>query len=161
MRPLLALILAVGIIFGVQSFISASAGKVVERAKVVETQADGTYSIEVTLTFDAGPDAFALEADDAPSVLIEQRGKEILRRTESVEAGVAMVAEAPSIVVGRNEFYIASSPADNDATKVRIARIRVLRNGDEIAKHWIESEPGLAVEGTFAIDVAESDGHAH
>jgi len=152
MRPIIAIILAVAIIFGVQSFISANAGKTVERA-----QAAGTYTIEAMLTFDAGPDSFALKADDAPSVLIEQRGKELLRRTELVEAGQPMVVDAPTVVVGSNEFYIKSNPVEEDPDKIRVARIRVLRNGEEVAKHWIESEPGLAVEGTFAIDVMNSE----
>lgn len=165
MRPLLAIVLAVAIICGVQAFISASAGTVVQRAELVEADAKGIFTVELLLTFDAGPDAFALDAEEAPSIVLEQRGKEILRRTETVSSGSVVTAEVEGIVEGKNELYLKTTAADDDPDAVRIVRVRVLRDDKLIVEKYVASEPGMAVEGPIVLDIpsthSDADEHKH
>lgn len=165
MRPIIALVIAVAIIVGVQGYISATANMGGTPTTVSYTEAEGDFVVELLLTFDAGPDAFALEADNAPSVVLSLAGKELLRRSEVVNAGETIVLEAAGIVEGTNEFLLVSSPVEDDPNAVRAARIRVLRNDDLVVEKWIASEPGLAAEGTVMLDIPPAgeskDDHDH
>ncbi len=81
MRPLLALILAVVILGGLQLYmVFRPQPKVV--AVDYEQTATGKFTVDVTLTFDAGPDAFALDPTTAPVVLLQLRGRDLVRHTE-------------------------------------------------------------------------------
>ena len=77
-------------------------------------------------------------------------------RNFNVAAGQTISVAAPNVVVGENEFYVRSTVADDDPDKIRAVRVRILRNGEVIAKQWVESEPGMAVEGPVMIEVPAS-----
>ena len=156
MRPIIALVIAAAIILGVQGYISATAHTGGTATKVTFVEAEGKFVVELLLTFDAGPDEFALEADNAPSVVLSLAGKELLRRSEVVKAGETIVLDAPGVVEGTNEFLLVSSPVEDDPDAVRAARIRVLKNDDLVVEEWIASEPGLAAEGTVTLEIPAS-----
>ena len=114
------------------------------------------FSVEVTLTFDAGPDAFALNLSDAPSVLVQLRGTDLLRRQDAVAAGDQLLIEDVSgIVTGNNEFFVQVTPRDLTSPVARAVRVRVLRDEMALADETLWSEPGEVVRGAVVVAVPE------
>ena len=120
--------------------------------------APGEYAIELTLPFDAGPDEFSLEdTGDAPSLLVQMNGAEIVRRQETVSAGESPIRldNIDGVVVGTNEFYIQATPSDLADLKPKCARIEILRDGASVADKTLWSEPGDILQGTVRLEVSE------
>ena len=150
MRPLLALILAMAILAGMQWFLAAGRSTVAENAVRAEIAAIGDFQLEVLLLFDAGPDVFSGDSN-AASLLVEYQGKEVLRKTESLAAGTRLLPRVEGLVVGMNELYVSATPEDPAARVPGAIRIRILRDGIALAKSWIDGEPGERVEGTCTV----------
>ena len=159
MRPLSAIAVVILILGGVQFYMSQRP-TVVRQVADEEVQAGGDFSLDITLTFDAGPDAFALDVNDAPSLLVLFRGNELIRETELVSAGeVVTVEKIDNVVNGQNEFFVQATPADSDALLARALRIRILRDGQVISDSSLWSEPGETIQGTLLLELslAEED----
>jgi hypothetical protein len=153
MRPLLALVV-VGVILGGLQLYMMFRPQSRRGAFRPEVTAAGRFDVEVTLTFDAGPDAFALDTTSAPSLLVQLRGRDVLRRTEPIGAGSQIVAESVAgIVVGANEFFVQATPQDTTALAARAVRVRVLRDGHPLSDASLWSEPGDVVQGSIVVDV--------
>jgi hypothetical protein len=166
MRPALAVVLVAAILGGLQGYMSLRDRMRPPPAQEVETSAAGIFSLDLTLTFDAGPDPFALDLDDAPSLLVEFRGQQLLRETGSVPAGQPIViAPIRGVDQGKNEFFVKAVPADSNVDVSRAVRVRVLRDGEPISESTLWSEPGLPVQGKVDLVVpasaAPSDDHDH
>ena len=166
MRPALAVILVAAILGGLQGYMSLRDRLGPPPAQEVETSAAGIFTLDLTLTFDAGPDPFALDVDNAPSLLVEFRGQEMLRETGNVPAGQPIViAPVRDVVQGKNEFFVKAVPADSNADVSRAVRVRILRDGQPISDSTLWSEPGLPVQGKVDLVVpasaAPSDAHEH
>jgi hypothetical protein len=128
------------------------------------TAAEGKFSLEVTLSFDAGADsAFSLDPTRSTAVRVEFRGRELLRIDEPVAAGTPLrIDDVEGIVPGPNEFYIEAHPANQGLPVAHAARARVFRDSHPIADETLWSEPGLPVQGVLRVDVPEhASGHAH
>jgi hypothetical protein len=173
MRPLYALAAAATILGVVAAYMKFQASVTRPPATVVERVAEGSFSVELTLTFDAAPDAFSLEGD---SVLVTFRNRKLLARQDHVAAGTPIVIEDVQGIVagdgrtGRNEFYVKATPAeDSGETEFavsRAVRVRVLRDGQPVGDSTIWSAPGQPVEGVVTVAVAPSataseEEHAH
>jgi hypothetical protein len=154
MRPLLALIVAGAILGGLQLYMRTRPQPAGRQAGVAEHMAEGHFSVELTLTFDAGPDAFAVDLADAAALLVRLRGREILRRSEAIAAGQQLrVDDVAGVVSGHNEFYVQATPRDAVAAVSRAVRVRILRDGHPIADQTLWAEPGEVVQGAIVVDV--------
>lgn len=160
MRPLFALVTALLILGIVQAFVTFQAGIRAPRSvTTIEHVAQGKFSVDVTLTFDAAADEFSLEP---AAVVVLHHGKEILLHKEPVPAGQSLVAaDVPDVVAGRNEFYVKAAPAESDAGASHAVRVRILRDGLPVADETLWSAPGEPVEGTVMIDVPEHADSEH
>lgn len=159
MRPLFVLILSISILLGMNWFLGLNPNVAADHshqvAKVIE--APGEFSIDVTLSFDAGPDQFALDVqEDAPSLLVQMNGNELLKRTGNLSASESPIElrSIDGINVGNNDFYVQASPSDMTLRSSSV-RIRVLRDGAVIADKTIWSEPGEIVQGSLRLEVPE------
>lgn len=153
MRPLMALAIVAGILGGLQLYMQQRP-RSSSQAEINELLVTGQFRLEVTLTFDAGPDAFALDAATAPSLLIQLRGLDVLRRTETLSAGEPIVVDqVRGLVAGRNEFFVQASPADSATLVARALRVRLLRDGSPAGEQTLWAEPGDAVQGTLTVDL--------
>jgi hypothetical protein len=152
MRPILALLLVVAILGGVQAYMTFQASLPAARpVQQIEAKAEGVFTADVTLTFDAEPDVFSLEPT---SVLVLFRGTELLRKDATVKAGTPLlISDIPGMAEGRNEFYVKATPPEDETDQSRAVRVRVLRDGIPVAEHTLWSEPGTPVEGAVQIDV--------
>ena len=165
MRPLIALILSATILLGVHFYLrfaeSLRSGRVVQ---LEETAATGIYSAEITLTFPAQADEFSLEPT---SLVLRQQGKELLRRDDLVPAGEPIVIpQIQGIIEGPNEFYFECVPRNEGEPVARAVRVRLLRDGVEVADETLWAPPGQVPRGRITLNVPATrkkanDDHAH
>ena len=154
MRPFLVVLLTVAVLGGTKWFID-SHQPVDDGPSLQLIQAPGDFTVEVTLSFDAGPDEFSLDETDAPSLLLQLNGVEVLRRADTIpaEESPLRIQSVDGLVVGRNEFYLEVSPADTSSIQPRAVRVRVFKDGTPIAKETLWPEPGDVIQGTIALEV--------
>jgi hypothetical protein len=168
MRPLLAILTTALILGGLQGYFVLRDRFGPKPATSVERPAPGVYSLEITLTFDAGPDPFALEASDKTCLEVLFRNQALLRRTERVTAGEKVVVPAIGGIVagadefrGSNEFLIRATPAESRPEMAYAARVRLLRDGAAIAEESLWSDAGGTVEGKLVAVVIDKKAAAH
>lgn len=167
MRPLLAFLLSLAIFGAVGGYLRflhrVQAELVPTEATSAPAQAAGTFSLDVTLTFDAGGEnAFALEPTQATALVVRFGERDMLRVEESIAAGAPLrVEEIEGIVPGPNEFYVEAQPADQGQPVAHAVRVRVFRDGNPVGDQTLWSEPGLPVRGTVRIHVREELAHEH
>jgi hypothetical protein len=155
MRPLLAFLTVITILGGLQLYMLYRPQRTAVVGEQPEQRALGRFQVELTLTFDAGPDEFALDRSDAPTLLVRLRGQDVMRRTEPVEAVEQVVADVAGLVAGRNEFFVQATPRETTAERARAVRVRVLRDGTPIADQTLWSEPGELVQGALLVELLE------
>lgn len=164
MRPLLALLLSAAILLGVRAYLQFAVSLRRPVVSVVEdTAAAGIFSAEITLTFDAAPDEFSLEPT---SLVFKQQDRVLLERRDPVRAGEPLVIDnLTGIVAGRNEFYFECIPSAADQPLARAVRVRLLRDGAEVADTTLWAPPGQTPRGRITLDVpaaaATKEHHEH
>lgn len=181
MRPLLAIIIALGILASVAAY--EWFVRTLPPIEVVDLsleQAKGDFVVDVTLTFHAVKSDFAL---DDTTLLIKFEGKDIFRAEETIHAGTPLKIDVPDIKVGKNEFFlevntpaIESAPSEDNGFSLgtedapgpaRIlsyaARIRVLRDDEEVADETIWSLPGQSIRQRVIVKIPDDshEGHDH
>ena len=120
--------------------------------------ATAAYVLEVTASFAAEPDPFAVHIDSEPlpPVLVIRLGsRQILRITESLAAGRPVrVDPLPGLVFGDNELFVAASPPADQADRRHALRLTVFENNRPIAEKTIWSEPGAAIAEVMRFSLA-------
>ena len=167
MRPLLAIILTVAVIGGLNLYMRHRGRQWVASPLTVENFAPGIYALDLTFTFRAQRDAFALKDD--PIVRVKFRGADVLLANKPVDAGeILHVEPIENIVTGHdeasgvNEFYYEILTGDTDTAIARCVRLRVFRDGQIMADQSAWSDPGEPVRGTLRLAVVDDDaGHDH
>ena len=156
MRPTLVVVLACVILGGVKWFLDAHSPISPARRQAEIVAASGEYTVELTTTFDAGPDEFGLDdVSSSPSLLVQLDGEEIMNRADTVLASDTPIIARANVIVGVNEFFVQASPLTSDLAP-RSIRIRILRDGNPIADETIWPEPGDILQGTVSLEVSES-----
>ena len=163
MRPLFALFIPL-MVFG-----SVRAYTLFERSlpapvviAISPQQAEGQFTLDLTLTFDAAPDEFDLEPSSA---VVQLQGRDIFRSKEPHQAATPIrLKNVEGVVEGINTFFVKVAPAKSDFTSQRAIRLRVLRDGEPVADHTLWSTPGEVVQGTVEVLVPKhrvSEPHKH
>jgi hypothetical protein len=137
MRPFYAFAAAGAILAIVAGYMKFQAAVARPPATIVEKTAEGKFDVELTLTFDAGADAFSLGGE---SLVVSFRDRKLIEKTEPIAAGTPLVirdvqgivaassgessddasstdassADDAASAAGRNEFYIKATPAEPD-----------------------------------------------
>jgi hypothetical protein len=135
-----------------------------ERSRVVEPPSESAalappLRIEIELTFDAGPDPFAEDLEDSPSLMVRTEGRTVLRRQGPISAGQPITIEdLTNFRAGRRELLIEATPQDTTATIPRAIRVSIYRRGQDrpLTSEVLWSEPGAAkVDGVVAVTLPE------
>lgn len=151
-RPLLALAIVLGILGTVWAYEKFQASVKQPISAPAERLAADAYDLDITLTFPAAADAFAL--NDPHSLLLTFRGKTLLKVTAPVEPGRPLeVKKIPHVVEGRNEFYLEVTPAESDEPRDHAVRLRILRDDVVVAEQTLWSPPGEPVQGLVTLTV--------
>lgn len=157
MRPISALLVVVFILGGMQVYMTARRQPVAVTPNLVPVAATGDFDLEVSLTFAAGPDEFALNAAKSHALLVQLKGDTVLRREDRVAADeVVSVAAIQGITLGDNEFYLEAIPENPDDAASRALRIRVLRNEQLLGETILWAPPGQVVQGTAVVTVRDT-----
>jgi hypothetical protein len=126
------------------------------------------YDLEVTLTFGAQADPFALTvADTEPTSAVTVRINDTLvaEVPEDVAPGVPWVQpDVEGVVLGSNELLVQATPPLDGASVRHAARVRVLEDGRAIADHTFWSEGGAKIIDTLLFQAAPEgieDDHSH
>lgn len=135
-------------------------------AGVTLNLAEGRYALEVTPTFAAESDPFALASDtgDSPAVAVRMRGREIVRAGDAIRPGVPIrVDDVQGFVAGDNEVLVEASPPSDDAERRHFVHVRILRDGLPVAEETFWSEGGARVSGALRFSLREGteDEHGH
>jgi hypothetical protein len=160
-RPLLALAIVLGILGTVWAYERFQASVKQPISAPAERLAADAYELDITLTFPAAADAFAL--NDPSSLLLTFRGKTLLKESEPIEPGRPLqVKKVPDVVEGRNEFYLEATPAESDEPRDHAVRLRILRDNVVVAEQTLWSPPGEPVQGLMTLTLpatAQVDEH--
>ena len=123
----------------------------------VQKTPEGTFGLDITLSFTAQPDSFEVKTDETEkptSLLVRLNGKEILRRDDEVAAGIPVLVEpVRGLVDGVNEFYVESSPPSGEAPRAEAVRLRCFRDGKELIEHTYWTEAGPNISAAFSINL--------
>lgn len=156
MRPLLAACIWIVLVGGLALYMGTQQAAPTPR-EFAPQEAGGVFALEVTTSFAAEPDPFALRLDDAQqaaAVLVRLNGKDVLRRTGRLDSGTPLRVEPiAGIVTGRNEFYVEANPPTDQPTQAHAVRVRVLRDGESVAERTLWSENGARIAATFELSV--------
>lgn len=115
-------------------------------------KAEGKFSVELTLSFNAEVDAFA--AGDEAAVLVRMAGDDLIRHTEPLTAGETLRAsDVQQVVAGRNAFFVRALPAESEREHPCVARVKILRDGEVVAENSIWSAPGEVLAGELLVEV--------
>lgn len=159
MRPFLVLVIGALTLGSVKAFTmfqsSLPAPQVVQP---IVHAAEGKFSVDVTLTFDAHADPFVFPN---ASVIIrlgkDESGKnarEIFRSTETIKAGTPiLIDDVAELQEGYNPFEVDVFPGDEELDLHHAVRVRVLRDGIPIVEETIWSAPGEPVRESIGIHV--------
>src|SRR5208283_3349491 len=122
---------------------------------MVQKTPEGTFGLDITLSFAAQPDSFGVKTDEKPiSLLVRLNGKEILRRHDEVAAGIPVLVEpVRGLVDGVNEFYVESSPPSGEVPRAQALRLRCFRDGNELTEHTDWTEAGANLSAAFSINL--------
>jgi len=125
--------------------------------------AHARYDLEVTLTFRAEADPFALNtnaASDAGSISLNGVG--ILELAEVADPGVPWRAQLEGVVAGPNELFVQATPPGGYGMSHAV-RVRLIKNGVPMREKTFWSEGGGGILGTLHFDLKQDgeDGHDH
>ncbi|HTN76110.1 MAG TPA: hypothetical protein VL096_12715 [Pirellulaceae bacterium] len=156
MRPLIALTLAVLILSGVYSYLRFAETLRGRHAVAEQTSpATGHFSADITLTFAAEADAFAI---DATSLIFKQQQRILLVKTGLVPAGEPLVIDPlPDVIAGDNAFYFECIPRATAEPLARAVRVRIFRDGELAAEQTLWSEPGQVPRGEIHLNLPRSN----
>lgn len=122
------------------------------------------YRLEVTTSFAAEPDPFALQTGTSPppALLLRMGSEEILRISRRIKAGIPItVSPLRGILPGDNEIWFAAYPPLENASGTRALRIRIQENARTLADRTFWSEPGGKVSGTIRFTAVREEEHSH
>jgi hypothetical protein len=155
MRPVLAAIIWIVLIGGLTWHVHTR-----ENPKPIVSpearEVEGHFSLTITATFPMEPDPFALRIGDRlpPSLVVKVNGQEVLRRTDSIAAGVPIrVEHVKGLVEGGNEFYLEANPPIALSSLPQAAQIQVLREGYPVIERAVWSEPGWKMATTLSLRI--------
>lgn len=158
-RPILVLLIAIFVFGGLSAYASFLKSLPKNEHQVAELPSStDSYVVEVTLSFVAERDVFAL--NEAFSLELRMAGQPLLKRSDKLEAGKTIeVKDISGVVAGNNAIFVRAVPSEKFISQACAARVIVLHNGHSIEDRTIWSSPGDVVAGEVifvAPSVAES-----
>ena len=156
MRPIYALLISIGLIAGVYSYIKFSGSVRREPVDIEIDYAQGEYSIEITQSFDCSGDPIF----ESEALKVMFKGETIFAQSEPIPKDKpTVIPNVQGVETGENEIFVSAnmeSPTDG----LGAMKVVVNRNDTPIVETLFTSEPGLtAVSGAVAFTIEEDDEH--
>ncbi|CAE7440246.1 unnamed protein product, partial [Symbiodinium sp. CCMP2456] len=135
---------------------------VITIVQVIE-ETTATYRLKITSTFDAGVDPFAEEVENATSLRVSLRGKEVFSLNRPIPAGETMESDVPlELQDGVNELLVEMTPADTLSQAPKAIHVELFENDLQQAKQsvtiWAPSGDSIVVGRVpFDVDIEASN----
>jgi hypothetical protein len=110
------------------------------------------YSLEITPTFTAQEDPYALDTGDkrTPVLTVKLNGSTILERYNDVERGESIQLEkVTGLVRGWNEFHIEASTSGSEYSRARALRFRLFQGLNPVLERTLWAAPGERLSGAI------------
>ena len=129
-RPLLAAVLSIVILAGMSWFMARKESHVVaEAASPAATEVMAGFGLRVTATADLGPDPFALNVEQAASLVVTALGKQLASRDSAVPAGDTVELQLPPFVSGERELVVQAWTAPSESARPAAIQVQLTRDG--------------------------------
>ena len=133
---------------------------------VGERLAEGVFTVELTSTFDAEKDPFALDVggEEAPPLEVRINGKGVeLPVGEMRRGSVVRLENVEGILDGQNEIFIKASPPPAGNMSEHGIRVKVFKDDNMIGEKTVWSSGGSLVSGVLSFNYGKAggDGHEH
>lgn len=118
-----------------------------------------TYRIELTPTFAAADDPFAVQVDATntpPRLQVRYEGRVLLEHREDIRRGETITVPDLRFDAARVSLYVEASPTSEDAARPCALRVRIYRDDGALctdATLWSEGD-GAQLAGTIDTDLA-------
>lgn len=122
------------------------------------------YVLEITPTFGAEADPFALrDEDQAPAtLLVRLGGVDVLREARPLARGETLRIEPlTGLQAGRNELFIEASPSFEESHLAHALRVKLLLSGVVQLDRTLWGEAGTKVTGTVEFLIEHPAGASH
>jgi len=122
------------------------------------------YAVEVTPTFTAEADPFALNADSKTAAAIEIRlnGAAVELASAPLSRGQTLALQPlKNLLAGANELFIKASPPTTESHLDHGVRVRILEDGVPILDRTLWGNQGALVSGTIMFTVSGKEKTAH
>ena len=116
------------------------------------------YAIEITPTFDADRDPFAVQLTTdavAPLLVVRCAGKVVLQRDRDVKRGVVIKVGPVTLAGDTAELFIEASPAEDESVQACGLRLKVLRQDGALCEDrtiWTEGQ-GASLSQTVQVSL--------
>lgn len=166
MRLFAAAIISIGLLGGLSAYMHVKAQWRTAAPTYEPPAAAGIYSLEVTPSFSTEHNPFALDVGDgdgdgdvdAASMSVSLGKRVLLAKSGSIVAGeVVRVDAIEGIAVGMNELLLKVPVPLDKLSRSHAVRIRILRDGVQVADETLWSEPGQPVSGKVTLEVAAAE----
>lgn len=168
MRFIMVALIWLILIGGLSLYIQQRDNRIIPKAQVqIAVELDSaTFALEVTPTFGAEADPFALlgEGLSPATLVVRLGGQEIYRSEQPLHRGERLRIEPlKGLVVGNNELFFDASPAFEESHLTHALRVRLLRGGVTQLDRTLWSEAGAKVSGTidFTLEETAETNHDH
>lgn len=154
MRLILTALVWLLIVGGLSLYIRQRDAHLVAPAKAhIAARVQGeNYALEITPTFGAEADPFALQ-DEGPkpsTLLVRLGGLDIFRQDQPLARGETLrIAPLEGLLAGQNELFFEASPSFEESHLAHALRVQLLRDGVELFDRTLWSEAGAKVTGSL------------
>lgn len=131
-------------------------------AETVETisatvKAAASVTIEVTATFSAEKDPFALDVpggSESSPLILRLGDLTLIENADALKPGIPFIAgPLKSLKAGSRELYIEASPPIENGARHHALRIRIFGQGRLIAEKTFWAEPGGKITGVLPFNL--------
>lgn len=165
MRPLAVILFALAVLGSLFGYLKI-AERTIEAPEFEAVDAEGQFSVVLTLPFDAVGSDFDIN-EESESLSLQLDGKTIFKKTESVPRGELTIENVEGLKMGRNEFVVSAQPIDStdssgfsldnapaETTPLPVPiRIQVYRDGILIGEKTSWNQAGLRLVASMIVDI--------
>lgn len=164
MRIINSLLIWVIIIGGISVYMNHQrSGEPHEPDEIVTVDSAAPCTFELTATFSAEPDPFALSVggeETGDALILKLGDKTLLKTSEAIQAGIPYIVGPVSDIKNEvNEVYLKASPPADNFDRHNALRLRVVQEGQTIAETTLWASPGELISGTLQFEPTMEEGN--
>lgn len=157
MRLVFAALIWIAVTGGLQWYMTELKAAAPEAPAIFrQAAAEASYDLEITPTFSAEADPFALNTgpEKDPGLSVRLSGVEVLHDPGGAPGETVVLRDVPGLKAGLNEFHVSASPPPDVPPGGAAVRVRLLRDGLPVAETTFWNDAGT-VSGTFRVTLEQ------